>query len=395
MLYPQAIIDFIFSVGLLTLLVACYGILRRRLPGTTLAPQLLGFLFGAVAAMMMVIPLELADGVIVDLRVVPIVLAGAFLGLRGAMIAVIIATVMRLSVGGVGWMSGVTAIWTAAVIGMSWSVATVGPAHRTVRNFLTLGAVCALTMLSALLLPYEIASNFYLHTAPLLTVIYLTVIPALALLLERQRVDMQREAWARAAIGARTAPTFEGAEALARTLAQAETSGRFRDGAVVLSLRVRSSRLALSLWGPEVEVAVLCVLRDRLLGLLPQGAKLGMIEHGTVLVFIEPDVVSDATALIARICAAATREAIAVPGMASVRLRMDGRAAGFNVLPTYREIARAFDPNGARAARPAPPPAVTPEGTPSGVARLFNAADRLFEVKLIGPPADRDRLSGI
>ncbi|TFL19118.1 LytS/YhcK type 5TM receptor domain-containing protein [Jannaschia formosa] len=395
MLHPQAILDIALSIGLLTLLVGNYGILRRRLPGTWLAPQLLGLLFGGVAVLMMNIPLQLADGVIVDLRVVPIVLAGAFLGLRGAMIAVVIATAMRLWVGGIGWMSGVTAIWMAAVVGMSWSFATVGPAHRPIRSSVALGMGCWLTMAAALLLPAELALQFFRHNAALLGGVYLTVVPALALLLERQRVDMQREAWARAAVGARTAPTFEGAEALARSLAAAEAAGRFRDGAVVLSLRVRSSRLALSLWGPEVEVAVLCVLRDRLLALLPPGAKLGMIEHGTVLAFLERGSVGDAEAMIARTCDFATKEPIAMPGMASVRLRMEGRAAGFDVLPTYRELARAFDPGGSRAAHPAPPPAVTAQGTPSGVARLFNAADRLFEVRLIGPATDRDRLTGL
>ncbi|PWJ22479.1 LytS/YhcK type 5TM receptor domain-containing protein [Jannaschia seohaensis] len=395
MINQQALLDFAVSIGLLTLLVACYGILRRRLPGTTLAPQLLGLFFGSVALLMMQIPLEIAPGVIVDLRVVPIVLAGAFLGLRGAVIAVVIATVVRIWIGGTGWMSGVSAVWLAAAAGLGWSVATLGPGHRPLSSFLVLALLSLSTLAGALLLPAEIAAVFYARSAPLLTCIYLTVIPALALLLERQRVDMQREAWARAAVGARTTPGFEGPEALARSLARAESGGRFRDGAVVLSLRFRSSRLALSLWGADVEIAVLRELRDRIAALLPPGTKLGMIEHGTVLVFLEQDAVCDATATIARIREGATAEPIAVPGMASVRLRMDGRAASFNVLPTFSEIARAFDPSEGRGARAEPPPAVTAQGTPSGVARLFNATDRLFEVRALRGQSEGERFWGV
>jgi hypothetical protein len=368
----QAIADFTSIVGLLTLFVASYGTLRRRLPGTRLAPQLLGLLFGAAAACQMKLS-GVPPGVAADPRIVPVVLAGAFLGLRGMVIAAGIATAMRLSIGGIGTASGVAAIWSAGGLGLLWSYATIGPARRGRGSLVALGGVACLTLASAALLPEDAGLRFLVEAGPGLAATYLLVVPALAALLERQRVAMQREAWLRAAAASRADPDLAGPEALTLALARAEGSGRFRDGVDMLVLHVRSARFALSLWGAEVEVAVLRALRTRIRAALPHGAEMGMGTHGELLVFLERGPAGAAEREMTRLCAIASTERYRVPGMASVRLVVTGRATGFAHLPRWSEVVRAFEP-GARgsASRPAIPSGET-------VARLFDATERLFE----------------
>jgi hypothetical protein len=308
---------------------------------------------------------------------VPIVLAGAFLGVSGAAVAVLLAVGMRLSLGGVGTFAGVASICTAGAIGMAWAIATGGPAHRAKRVLVGLGLGASVAHFSAMLLPADAAWSFFTQTAPLLSVVYLAMIPPLAKLLEQQRIAMQREAWLREAGFSPPANSFDSPESLTLVLAAAKAAGRFRHGADMLALRVRARRLALSFWGDDVEVTVLRDLGVRLRRMLPDGAEMGMVEHGRFLIFLERTSEDVARDRLARICREAGRKPFPVPGMAAVRLRLDGRHVAFDEVPRWGDVVRAFDAAGTRS--DAPPPAIPRET----VARLFDVTDRLFEARSV------------
>ena len=375
MLSVQSILDLAFTLGLLASLVCSYGALRRRLPGTVLAPQVLGFAFGGVAVLAM-IPRHATAEVIVDIRVVPIVLAGAFLGLRGTLITVAVAAAARLWIGGAGALAGTVSICMAGATGLAWSVTTMRPSRRPGIAFLALGVVASTAHAAAAFLPRNVALGYYTTQAPLLSSFYVILIPVFAALLERQRIDMQREAWERSARAAGCEIEIDTAQTLTLTLAQAEAMGRFRDGATLLALRVRASRFGLSLWGAEVEVAVLRALQSRLGAVLPEGAALHLVSHGDLVVLLERR--DDAASVLEAIRREAVAAPFEVPGMAPVRLRLTGRQAAFDSIPRWSEILSVFDGTADATAAAAQAPLPRDAGA---IESLFATADRLFEAR--------------
>ena len=94
------------------------------MPGTWIAESLLGILFGVVAVMQMNAPFEPIPGLIIDMRNVPMVLAGAFLGARGMLLCMVLAIAARLQIGGIGALAGVASILIAGAAGAFWNAAT-------------------------------------------------------------------------------------------------------------------------------------------------------------------------------------------------------------------------------------------------------------------------------
>ncbi len=79
--------------------------------------MVMGMAFGLVATFRMNAPLEMVPGVIVDMRNVPIALAGAFLRWRAALLCLVMAVSMRGYIGGVGMPSGIMAMVIACMVG--------------------------------------------------------------------------------------------------------------------------------------------------------------------------------------------------------------------------------------------------------------------------------------
>ena len=121
--------DYIFSIlvemagpiALVALLATLYGNIKTIASSEGLGQMLLGAIFGAMSMMMMFSTKEPFDGLLIDLRNVPIALAGAFLGLRGMLVCVTIAAVTRLGMGGVGASSGVAAMVICGFAGLLWA----------------------------------------------------------------------------------------------------------------------------------------------------------------------------------------------------------------------------------------------------------------------------------
>lgn len=118
-----------------------------------------GVLFGAMAIVSMLFPLEPLDGVIFDGRGVVVALAGPFGGGFGGLIAGAIAASYRMSLGGPGALAGVLGIAASAVFGVVyWKIRGVGPRHYNLYDFLAIGVLLPAVSLPALfVLPTDVA----------------------------------------------------------------------------------------------------------------------------------------------------------------------------------------------------------------------------------------------
>ncbi|MEM7721041.1 MAG: LytS/YhcK type 5TM receptor domain-containing protein [Pseudomonadota bacterium] len=117
----EVIMDFAGSLAVVAILASGYGTLQRYLQQPAAARVVLGVLFGLVAWAQMHAPFEAMPGLIVDLRNVPVALAGAFLGRRGLLACLMIGLAARLQIGGVGALAGCLGMVIAGCAGLLWA----------------------------------------------------------------------------------------------------------------------------------------------------------------------------------------------------------------------------------------------------------------------------------
>jgi diguanylate cyclase (GGDEF)-like protein len=106
--------------------------LARRHPPLGSAP-LRGLFFGAVAVLCMLTPLVVAPGLLLDLRVVPVALAGPFGGVIAGLVAVLPPIAYRAWLGGPGMAIGIAAILVAAAAGIGAARLAAGDWRRAMR----------------------------------------------------------------------------------------------------------------------------------------------------------------------------------------------------------------------------------------------------------------------
>lgn len=119
--------DMGMNAGLLCFLAALYSIVLGRLrhPDPDIRkvrlrwlPWITGLMFGLTGILTMLVPLRLAEGVIVDARLVMAGLAGAYLSPLGAVLCAAVLGAYRLSLGGVG--SGPAMVGIVLTTGIGW-----------------------------------------------------------------------------------------------------------------------------------------------------------------------------------------------------------------------------------------------------------------------------------
>jgi two-component system, cell cycle sensor histidine kinase and response regulator CckA len=112
-------LDLILNLSLLVSLSIISGFIENRLSRQTRQGQLLqGLLFGLVAVIGMLRPLDLAPGLIFDGRSIMVSLCAFFFGPWAALAAIIPTTVCRIGLGGTGMIMGVLVILSSAAIGL-------------------------------------------------------------------------------------------------------------------------------------------------------------------------------------------------------------------------------------------------------------------------------------
>jgi len=121
--------DMGMNAGLLCFLAALYSIALSALRHPDLSirkarqrwlPWITGLMFGFTGILTMLVPLRLAEGVIVDARLVMAGLAGAYLTPLGAVLCAVVLGAYRLSLGGIGTGPAMVGIVLTTGIGWLW-----------------------------------------------------------------------------------------------------------------------------------------------------------------------------------------------------------------------------------------------------------------------------------
>lgn len=276
--------DFVGSLAVICVLAAGFGAIRRKVAGPNAAPTLLGLMFGLVAVIQMNAPLSPADGVIVDMRNVPVALAGAFLGARGLICCLLIAASWRIGLGGIGMMSGLASMLLAGLAGHLWYLRTVRLQRRGLREFLILAVAMNAHLAAVVMLPADIAHWFLTVAALPVIVLNLVSIPIASALLEREMRLLSRDPAGRANADTDPDSGLLTQAAFARDLAHRVAAGAKGYVAGLMVIELRRQRLISILWGPPMLGTIFGALRMRLEGLLQHGDRVGLTDGGQLLV---------------------------------------------------------------------------------------------------------------
>lgn len=187
---PNALTEiaiFLEPVGMGVILVYFYGFIARKETSKTIEDVSLGFVFGLAAVLAMADPIEISAGIIVDLRNLFVGIAAAFFGLRGGSIALAMAIIARLEIGGAGAPVGIVGVTIAAFMGLAWAW-FVRP--KINNNFIALPLLAAMIsthILACFMLPEPVMVIFLTTLAPILIMLNFVCTSIFATLIYRER----------------------------------------------------------------------------------------------------------------------------------------------------------------------------------------------------------------
>lgn len=160
-------------------------------PGPTKIKQkiLLGFVIGGFAILLMMSPWEIEQGLIFDTRSALFAVSGIFFGPLATLIAVVVAAVYRILLGGGGMYAGVATIISTATLGLLWfRIRSVLPKMYIAIEYYVLGLIAHIvTLLCFLLIPWPMAFEVIRSTILLYLVLFPVVTMLLALSLNNQK----------------------------------------------------------------------------------------------------------------------------------------------------------------------------------------------------------------
>ena len=253
-------IDFLSAISVLSLLTIAYGHVTTSYLTRQRSQMFLGAAFGGLAWVQMHMPMEPMDGLIIDLRNIPIVLCGAFLGWRAGLICLAIAVATRYEIGGVGMLAGILGMIISLASGLIWEKATRHLPKRDLKHLLALSLFSSSNLFAALILP-EPEKNWFINNAVLpILIMNLLAITFVAFLLELEQKKKRRaERLLAAAIndpdsGMMSRPAFE------REIALRVGSGSLLPPAGLLVVDIKHHALLINM--------VPAFWRDKLLGLV-------------------------------------------------------------------------------------------------------------------------------
>ncbi len=164
-------------------------------PNEKLRDILTGFLVGVISITVMLNPWSLQSGVFFDTRWVLLSLCGLFFGLRPTIIAVIIAGLFRLYMGGPGGVVGTIVIVTTALVGVACKY-WIDKHNKSLgwKELYFFGVLVQLDMLSCMLLmPTDMILPIIKSVAPPILVIYPVLTLLIGLVLKRQEIRRNTE----------------------------------------------------------------------------------------------------------------------------------------------------------------------------------------------------------
>ncbi len=319
------IIDFVGSLSILIVLAIAFGALRRRLTSGPMTQIVIGLLFGFVAILQMHAPLSPTEGLIVDLRNIPIALAGAFLGWRGLIACFLCAASVRFGIGGVGTNAGILAMALAGFAGIVWAHLHEEMARKRFSALLTLAIAMSCHLVAAMIMPADLANWFFTSAAPSILLLNLICVPIAGYFLDReiQMIANEERILSNSKTDLETGILTGSAFIREVNFKLAASPAGALTGLVVVQLRHKKyfSRT----WSDAIRSQVLGALKHRISELNPAIGPIGLTEdHTLVLPFSRFDIADpeDFAMEIKRLIAS---EAIRLPNgqRASVKVDVD------------------------------------------------------------------------
>ena len=154
-----------------------------------------GAFLGVGAIAVILLPFQLKDGIYLDLRLILIAVAGLFGGPAAALVAAVMAGVVRAYIGGAGALAGMMTIVMAAAIGIA-AGRLKGDNAPSIRGLMVFSlAVSASSALGSLALPRDSwASMAPIVLAPMTTIYFMaTLMASLAISNELRRREASRK----------------------------------------------------------------------------------------------------------------------------------------------------------------------------------------------------------
>jgi len=166
--------DVLYNLGILVALSIISGLLEDKLKQSRWRFVVQGFLFGTAALIGMLNPVVLSPGLIFDGRSIVISLAALYYGPVAALVAALMAAVLRIAQGGVGTLMGVLVITASALWGvLFWMLTPNRYGTQGRRKLYFFGVLVHVTMLLlAFVLPWDRAVNTFVNMGVPVLVLY-------------------------------------------------------------------------------------------------------------------------------------------------------------------------------------------------------------------------------
>ncbi|MFX0540462.1 LytS/YhcK type 5TM receptor domain-containing protein [Roseovarius sp. S4756] len=252
------------------------------------AQTLLGLAFGLVAMLQMSAPLEMLPGIILDMRNVPIALAGAFLGWRGALLCLGMAVMTRASIGGIGMAAGIAGMIISCTAGYAWNRVTLSLQPRRATQLFGFGLIVSLHMVAAVLLPFDVCAAFFASAALPMALLNLLSVPVAAAFLEHERVRMlaeERQETDRPRDPYTGLARFSHFHREATALARGDTNGGI---AGLVTIRMKGARAMQRNLGEVMYAQLLGAMRLRLAQIArPEQPAIAMTEDGRIVMALD------------------------------------------------------------------------------------------------------------
>lgn len=314
--------DFLGPVALVAMLSSVYGTLRQKLKSEAFTQFLLGALFGLVSVLEMHAPIEPFEGLIIDLRNIPIALAGAFLGVRGLLVCLFLAALTRIGIGGVGTLSGVAAMTIAGFAGFLW--AELRRRNQTVHwsEYVALSFMTSTHLVAVVLLPKEIASWFLLNAGGPLILLNTLCIGLVSMLLDREAQAASETLAISAARSHALDRLFLSEQAFLVQMSALRAANGAQYIAGFLALRLNYSPWIARHWGHKGLHMVLRTLKYRFLDRAVEGEHVALTKEGLFVLPLTIQEMGDTARVSARFARAITTQAVDVGSDERLRIHV-------------------------------------------------------------------------
>jgi riboflavin transporter FmnP len=388
-------VDLVEPIALIAMLASACGTLRDALKSDKASEICLGALFGTVSLLEMHAPIEPFDGLIIDLRNVPITLAGAFLGFRGLAVCLAIACAARMGIGGVGAMSGVAAMMIAGFAGFLWAQWQRERQVKRWRDYAVLCLMAATHQVAVVLLPPDLAIWFVTHaTVPLIALNSICIV-LVGLLLDREaRMAETKHVITVARQSILKDEVLSEAELCRKVMLRRADDGPHAV-AGILAIRLHYIPWIVKVWGQDAVATVLAALRERLETAARYGNMVGLTESGVLLLPLHLDELNEGDQFTSRIERGLTRSSVVLGPDEWVSVSIGLATTAFGTRQKITSLSYDLPPNApARTHTPAPPTKQPNSATvkaPTRVAgplqsALFTKADTLMRRRKSSAP---------